>query len=460
LRTVLVLLALVGTAGGGWYAYAHSRSATGKERPSAEAGTHTPVAVEVVYPRAGGIDRVCVQPGTVEPFQAADLYAKASGFLVEQVVDIGSRVKKGDVLARVSVPEYEKQVQRDKARVKSAEAKVRQMQAHVTAAESEAKAADASVKRAKAMVLAKAAYRKYRGKQLARFSELAAKQAIEPQVVDEQEDFFLSAQEAENEAKEAVNAATERAAAARAKIEQAKADLEEIQSEVAVATAELERSQVLLEYTAVKSPYTGVVTRRTFHVGDFIRSADQGGAQPLLSVERTDVMRAVIQVPDRDEPYVSLGDPVTIEIDALPERGAIPTKGVARWAKAEDLATRTMRVEADVVNPTDEEHPDGLLATGMYGRAAITLTKGRPAAVRIPTTALTSRPALGKGTVRVVRGQRIQTVSVALGADNGVEVEALAGLTPADQVVVRTSGPAEDGAPVVVGGASPAASGH
>src|SRR5207248_1050603 len=163
-----------------------------------------------------GIERVCVQPGTVEPFEAADLYAKASGYLVEQRVDIGSRVTSGDLLARISVPEYEKQVQRDTARVKDAEAKVRQMEAHLTAA----------------------------------------------------------------------------------KIDQAAADLDETLAGVGVATAELERSQVLFGYTSIRSPYTGVVTKRNFHPGEFVKSAEQGGNVPLLAVERTDVMRVVVQVPD------------------------------------------------------------------------------------------------------------------------------------------------------------------
>src|SRR5207302_365348 len=147
---------------------------------------------------------------------------------------------------------------------------------------------------ANALVRARTAFRKYREKQRIRFEELAAKQAVEPRVVDEQEEYFLSAQESENEAKESVNAAIERVATAKAKIAQAKADLEEATAEVGVAGADLERSQVLLDYTAVKSPYTGVVTRRSFHIGDFIRSADQGGTTPLLAVERTDVMRVIV----------------------------------------------------------------------------------------------------------------------------------------------------------------------
>src|SRR5271156_450481 len=69
------------------YGIVRSKRAVGNS-PS-ELSTPTSVPVQVCSPLSGGIDRVCLQPGSVEPFEAADLYAKVSGFLVEQKVDIG-----------------------------------------------------------------------------------------------------------------------------------------------------------------------------------------------------------------------------------------------------------------------------------------------------------------------------------------------------------------------------------
>lgn len=459
-RLVLLLLVGVGVGAGGWFAYARGKSlfADASHSPDAKSAA---VSVEVVSPQSGGIDRVCVQPGTVEPIEAADLYAKVPGFLAERTVDIGSRVKKGDVLARVAVPEHEKQLQRDTARVKAAESKVRQLQAHLVAAQSEAKAAEAGVSLSKALVRAKTAYRQYREKQLARFTDLAKQRAIEQRVVDEQEDFYLSAQEAENAAKEAVNAAAERSATAKAKIAQAEADIEQARAEVGVAEAERERSQVMVDYAVIRAPFNGVVTHRDLKnsdVGAFVKSADASGAVPLLSVARIDVMRVVMQVPDRDVPFVSLGDQAGLRIDALPD-AAFKTFGVSRWSRSEDPATRTMRVEIDVPNPTDAKNPEGILAPGMYGRATLILQSGAPTAVRIPTTAVANRTGPGQGIVRVVRDGRIRSLPVKFGADNGVEIEVLAGLTVDDRVVVRASGAAEDGTAVAIAGAK-ADSGH
>src|SRR4051794_33054659 len=66
-----------------------------------------PVFVEVARPTRGGIERLCVQPGSVIAFDSAKLFAKVPGYLVEQTVDYGSVVRKGQLLARLQVPEYE-----------------------------------------------------------------------------------------------------------------------------------------------------------------------------------------------------------------------------------------------------------------------------------------------------------------------------------------------------------------
>jgi RND family efflux transporter MFP subunit len=449
-RRIVFVVALCAAAIGGWLAFGRGKPVTGPSRLAAAEPSRDPIPVEVVQPQAGGVERTSTQPGTVEPFESAELYAKASGYLAEQSVDIGSRVKAGDVLAHISVPEYDKQLLRDTAAVRDADAKVKQMEAHLNAAKAEARAADAAVALAKVMVRAKTSYRQYREKQRNRIQELARKEAIEPKVADEQEDFYLSALEFENAAKEGVNAAEERAGAARARLAQADADLDEAKADVSVAAATLERSKVLLDYTVIKSPYTGVITKRSFHVGDFIKSAEQGGTVPLLAVERTDLMRVVTQVPDRDVPFVHQGAPAVVEIDALP--GVVfETHGedhvvVSRWANAEDLGTRTMRTEVDLKNPR------GLLRAGMYGRVTLHLGSGPPTAFRVPSTALVGKAEGGHGTVRVVRDGKAVAVPVRYAADNGLEVEIVSGLASSDQVIVRSNGAVEDGSSVVIGG--------
>jgi multidrug efflux pump subunit AcrA (membrane-fusion protein) len=62
--------------------------------------------VVVTEPRRGGLARTVRQPDTVLAFDKAALYAKVSGYLVRQKVDIGDIVKKNVVLAEVDAPEF------------------------------------------------------------------------------------------------------------------------------------------------------------------------------------------------------------------------------------------------------------------------------------------------------------------------------------------------------------------
>jgi RND family efflux transporter MFP subunit len=416
-----------------------------------------------------------VQPGSVEPFESADLYAKVSGYLSSQTlervevqggkpvfkpvlkdgkpvrVDIGTPVQAGDVLARISVPESEKQVQQDAADVARAESKVEQVGAAITTAEADLGASAAGVALAQAELKSKTSYRAFREKQRDRIKELVNSNSLERKKLEEEEDQAQAAISAELAATEAINAARQKQAAAKARVEQAKADLKYAQSEVAVAKARLEKSQTLLDYAVIRSPYTGVVTKRTYHPGDFVRSAEAGGERvPLLTVERTDVMRVVVQVPERDVPFVDIGDPATVVVDALGETVTFKTTGtsrveISRTAAAEDPHTRMMRIEVDLTNPDGK-----LLRRGMYGRATLLLQVGSPTAVRVPSSALVGKAEGGNASVRVVRDDVVHVVPVKYGADNGSDVEIVSGLTPADRVVVRASGPVDNGTQVSV----------
>jgi RND family efflux transporter MFP subunit len=446
LRRSSVLVLLVGLGTAGWYSFGRGKVVLGGEAVSGE-GKLSPVNVETTAPHPGGLDRICVQPGTVEPFECADLYAKVSGFLAEQTVDIGTAVQKGEILARISVPESDRQVEKDTADLKRAEARVEQMTAAISTTEADLGAATAAVALAGEELKSKTSYRMYHLKQRDRLQELHTLRAIEARLVEEQEDHYQAAVGAERAAQEAINASKQKEIAARARVKQAEADRKYAEAEVVTARAQLEKSQVLQGYTIIRSPYSGVVTKRNFHPGDFIQSAETGGNRmPLLAVERTDVMRVVVNVPDRDVPFVSVGAPAVIEIDALPGQ-AFKTAGrhkvvVTRSAASEDPQTRMMRTEIDLANPT------GTLRRGMYGRVTLTLRSGSPSAVRVPSTALVGKAEGGGGSVRVVRDGKVHLVPIRSGIDNGTEVEILNGLTPMDRIIVRASGPLDEGTSV------------
>ncbi len=398
------------------------------------------VPVTVIHPRKGAMERLTTQPGSVHAFESVQLYAGVSGFLKTQNFLIGARVKKGQVLAVVDVPDLEKKAERDQAAVDQAKSKVDQMTARVLSARAEADAAEAAVKQAEASAKSAAAWLRYRQKQLVRYQELFALKSIDERLVDEKKEQYEASVETEQAALAAITTTKAKLVASNAKIQQAQADVEAAQSEVAVARADLARINVLVSYATVTAPFDGVITYRSMFPGDYVRAANEGGAVPLYTVQRTDVMTVVVMVPDRDVVYTDVGDLATLELDALP--GMKFSGKISRLAESQDPQTRLMRVEIDIPNTT------GKIKNGMYGRVTIVLDKAADT-LSIPTSCLASKSQNGAtGTVYVIRGGHAHPVSVNLGQDNGVRVTIAAGLNASDDVVLHPGNALADGAQV------------
>jgi HlyD family secretion protein len=453
----LLLLAAPAVAGATYLALNRDRSrleAQG-QRP-AEKGTATAkvqsenkaaLPVNVVKPWKSGMARATTQPGTLHAFQYADLYAKASGYLRAQVVDIGDTVEKGQVLAEVYDPERQQAIELAAAEVGRAKSAVEQAQAMLAAAEAEVKVAEATIDVKKSEISQTAAFRRFREKEYIRYVELARHQAVDQRVADEKQEEFESAKAAEEKAHASVAAAEAELTRDRAKVITAKADVDHALAEQRVTEARLTQAQILNEYTKIISPYTGVITQRNFHDGDFVRDSIRGGEMPVLSVARTDLMRVVVYVPDRDTPYLNRGDEVVIRIDAL---AGEEFKGkVARFSNIELPTNRTMRTEIDLPNPT------GRLHMGMYGAVSILLEPPTDY-MTIPSKALRQVEA-GAAYVYVASGGQASKRQIRIGRDDGLKVEVISRLSPDDQVIVGYTGSLQDGEPIVVAPADQAA---
>jgi RND family efflux transporter MFP subunit len=404
------------------------------------------VSVEVTRPRKGGMDRTTTQPGTVQAYEQVQLFSEVSGYLKTQTVDIGDRVKRGQVLATIDVPELEKQVKRNTAFLHQTRARVRQMRARVFSAKADKAMALAAVEQAEANAKSADAWRRYREKQYGRMKDLFALKSIEERLVDESKDRYEASLETVRSARAAIATARAQVAAAEAKIELAEADVLGAETEVQVAQCDLEKSQILVQFATIVSPYDGVVTQRSLYPGGFVRAATAGGPYPpLLTVERTDKMRVVVQVPDRDVPYADVGDEAFFNIDALP--GVTFTAKISRMEESEDPQTRLMRVEIDLPNPT------GKVRRGMYGKVMIVLEKSANL-LSVPSSCLVSRSEDGKGgvsgAVYVVREGRARRAPVKIGGDNGVRVAILQGLKSDDLVIRHPPPDLLDGMPVVI----------
>ncbi len=371
------------------------------------------------------------------PYESAELYAKISGFLETQTVDIGSKVKKDQVLAVIFDPEAHKAVDLASAQLKHSEATVETVRARIATAKAGIDSAQAALVKSQADVKHFVAELQYRQSELNRIIRLVQQGAVEKKLEDEERERYSSAVAAKDAADAQVLSAKADLASANAKLEEAQADLNEAQSVVAVNQAQLENAEILAKYTQIKSAYDGVITERNFFPGAFIRSAAEGNNIPLLAVARTDKLRVVVKVPDRDVPYVDEGDPAEIQIDAFPNR--IFKGTVSRFSNSEDVGDRTMRTEIDLDNT------DGKLRAGMYGGVTIVLNEAAEKSMTIPAKALIRQDGKGSGSVYVVENGKVHLKNVQIGSDNGVNVEVISGLNPTDEVVVNYNGSIAEG---------------
>jgi HlyD family secretion protein len=436
-----VVLALATVGVGFWLTRRGAHSNEFSTRPAAAAGERPATSVEVVRPRAGGIPRTIQQPASIHSFESVDLYAMVSGYLKRQEVDIGSRIKKGEVLAEINVPRDAKSVDEAASLVEQARAQVVQAEARVRMAEAQRDAAAAAAKVAESDLERLVARRKLAEKQYARINGLVAERVTTSRVADEQLSDLDAAIAAERTGTAEIQSAQAKLLAAQAAIEQAKADALETRANLGVVQARLDRLKVNLVYAKIVAPFDGVVTHRTFHPGALIRSATEGGQQqPLLTVKRTDVMRVVVLVPDRDVVLTRVGDAAVVSVDALDGQSFQGT--LARIARAEDTE-RMMRVEIDLPNPKD------LLCDGMYGKATITLERNARN-LAVPAACVVEHSGRAGGVVFVVRDGIARRTEVKLGGDNGSQVEILSGIRPDDAVVRPRGTPLEDGMRVAI----------
>jgi HlyD family secretion protein len=394
--------------------------------------------VDVVRPRVGNMARSISEPGTVKAFEYADLYGKVSGYLEVQNVDIGDAVKKGKLLAKIFSPELVEAVEQAKAHLEQAKAQVKLAEAGIERANADLKVANANVIEKAADLRRETAYLAFRQIEYERIQHLYDLKAIEEKLVDQNLKDRDAALEAKNAAKAAIESAKAEVAAKQAKVAEAVANVTNAKAKVQSSAAELAKAKVFQEYLEIRSPYTGVVTKRTYHVGDFIRAAEQrsGGATPLLIVARTDKMRVEMKMPEAYVPYTDPGDPATVELDALP--GNEYHAKVSRIGNSLDPNDRTMRIEVDLDNKNNQ------LRDGMFGRVTVQLTRSSKE-VSVPSTCLVSSAEGTTTSVYVVEGGEARLRPVKVGRDSGVQAEIISGLKPDQLVVLHPTADLVDG---------------
>ena len=196
-----------------------------------------------------------------------------------------------------------------------------------------------------------------------------------------------------------------------------------------------------LSDTRLIAPMDGVVLSRRVDPGALVGPS----TGPVLTVVATDALRVFVPVTERDAASVQLGQTAELTVDALP--GRTFSARVSRLAPAFDPVTRTLDAEVLVPNP------DGALRPGMYGRALI-VTGVHPGAVVAPVSAL--QRAGERWFAFVVRDGRASRREVAVGIEDGEDLEVTRGLSAGDELITAGLDALSDNAAVrVARGADP-----
>ena len=259
--------------------------------------------VRVATVEAGPATMSVTLPGTTAAFAAANIYARATGYIVKRNVDIGDRVKAGDLLAQLAVPELDDQVSQ-------AEATLNQLKSALDQAEATRKLAEVTWDR---------------NGQLVRDGWVSRQQGD----VSFQN---LKAQEA------AVEAAKHNITAQENLIKQLHQDR---------------------DYASVLAPFDGVITQRNVDVGSLVQGNATSGTF-MFEIIQEDVIRVSVYVPQDAAFGVAPGIDTIVRVPELPDREFPGT--VTRIADALQPGTRTLLTEIDISNP-DGTLPPGIYCT-------------------------------------------------------------------------------------------------
>jgi RND family efflux transporter MFP subunit len=360
-----------------------SCSRPGKARAANE--TDLPSAA-VVSPTRENLASTLKVAGQFEPYQEVDLHAKVSGYIRRINVDIGDRVRAGQVIATLEVPELN-------AQVSGAQAEVRHSQSEIARAQSEVARAESN------HVALHAAYQR-----------LAQAAAQRPGLIAEQEldDALAKDQDAEGQ------------------IQVTKSALAAAEQQLGVSRADNQRVQALSDYSVVTAPFTGVVTKRYADTGSLIQAGTTSNTQaaPVVRIVESDLLRLRMPVPEADVPFIEAGGAVQVRVQATKETF---TGKIIRFSRALDSATRTMVVEVDIANPSLR------LSPGMYAQTEIALQR-RTHVLTLPSQAVVQGE--GESYVLVVAGKKVVKKNVTLGLQSADKVEIASGLADGESVIV------------------------
>ncbi|MGD0044004.1 MAG: efflux RND transporter periplasmic adaptor subunit, partial [Isosphaeraceae bacterium] len=332
---------------------------------------------------------------TTQATPDAIIYARTTGYVSKRYVDIGDRVKTGQLLAEIESPEVDQQLRQAKADLQQSERNLDLQRANLN--------------------LARVTMERYQGAD--------EEGAVAKQLLDQSVAGFHTAQ-----------AAVEAAAA-----------------NVESNSANVRRLQELTSFESVRAPFDGKVIQRNADVGTLITAGSPinntavspmsvgGGANGLFEIGEIERLRVFVNVPQAFAPNVLVGLPVRVTVRGQLMQPVAAT--VTRTSGALDPGSRTLLTQVDIPNKSHR------LLPGMFVYVNFMI---EPSGTRwrVPSTALLF-DARGTRVVVVDGGNRLSFRTVEVGRDFGAVVDIQAGLDGTESIVKQPAVSLEEGEEVL-----------
>jgi HlyD family secretion protein len=328
--------------------------------------------------------------GYVVAQRKAAVASKATGRVEWLGVVEGSRVKEGDIVARLESKDVTASMEQAAANVKVAQANLLQGQAELKDAES--------------------AYH--------RTLELSKKGFVAEASVD----------------------------TAAARFEKAKAGMAGFEAAVAVARANLRSTQVAVDQTVIRAPFDGVVLTKSANVGDvvtpFSSALDTKGA--VVTMADMSTLEVEADVSESNLAKVKVGQPCEVQLDAFPEMRFRAT--VSRIVPTVDRSKATVLVKVQFVDKDPRVLPDMTAKVSFLEKEVP--PESRKAVIAVQPTAIVERG--GHKLAYLVANGRVLETPVETGAKIGDLIQVAQGLVPGQKVVLGPKESLRDGARVTI----------
>lgn len=361
-------------------------SEAGGDNANAENTETQIVNVETALAKVEQIPTYFEATGSLASDAQSDVASTVGGKIVSVNFDVGSYVRKGEPLvqldasdARIRLEQAQSQVQQQREGVSQAEAGVNQAIANLRQTQSRLGVTDgenfnietfSQVVSVKAqLVLAE--------KQLRRYENLLETGDVSRSSYDQakanRDQLLGQLTEARSNAAVAVKAIS----AAQAGVNSAKAQVAQAKAAVNSAQTQVEQARKAVTDNVIYAPISGYVSERNADPGEYI-SPSQPNAK-IATIVRTAVLRLQIDVPEQDIGKVAVGQSVSAQVSAYPDRKFAGT--IRRILPSLNIESRTLTVEAEI------ENVNGLLKPGQFATVRVTQSKPVPA-VMIPASAV------------------------------------------------------------------------